>query len=141
MEQSHTTLIEEDVPNEDYLYYRIHKNEVRNGKVPPGSFSEKGDGNEKGMSTDWSKYSTPKEALNRPTTRYPEGDRTKTHGIISFIVEKVREIDGIKVLHAPRSYNIAHTHICGIPPQDPTKTEVRSKLARIYTFEIIPPLI
>ena len=140
MQQGNTTLIVEDIPNEDYLYYRVHKKEVRNGKVPPGCFSEKGDGNEKGMSTDWSRHSTPEEALNRPTSRYLDGDRTQTHGIISLIVGKVREIEGIQVIHAPRSYNIAHTHICGIPPQDPTKTEVRSKLARIYTFAIPPPL-
>jgi hypothetical protein len=136
----HTNLIVEDVPNEDNLYYRIHKKEVRNGKVPPGSFSEKGEGTEKGMSTDWSKYATPEEALNRPTERYPEGDRTKTHGIISLNVGKVREIDNIIVVHAPLFENVAHTHIKGIPPQDPSKTEVRSKLARIYRFEIVPPI-
>jgi hypothetical protein len=122
-------LVIEEIPDTDSLYYRVHKNNVLpNGQVVPGAFKELGEGEAKGMSTDWSKYSTPE--LSRQRARNPD-----SNGIISFAIKAVREIP-LTVRHAPLPENIAHAHIIGIPETDPPKTKIRALLALIYKWEI-----
>lgn len=53
------------IPDDAVLYYRIHKGFVVRGELIPGVFKERGEGKNRGMSTDWDKYSTAQEALNR----------------------------------------------------------------------------
>lgn len=83
----------EDIPDSDYLYYRIHQNNLRNNKITPGVFKEVGEGDERGMSTDWSRYSTPEESLKR--AKIPAHN-----GIIHFVVKSIRTIP-LEILHSP----------------------------------------
>ncbi len=129
----------EEIPNEDSLYYRIHKNDVIGCDVVPGAFRERGEGEQKGMSTDWSRYATPAESINMSPDGIIPINREATHGIISLPVGQVRAIDCLFVEHNPLAWNQAHAHILGIPPKKPSSTEVRNKLTRIYRWEIKAP--
>lgn len=115
----------EHVPDEDYLYYRIHVTDLdENGGLRPNSFRDRGGA----MSTDWSKYSTPEES--RARARIPE-----KNGIVVLGVGEVRGIPGLWVEHTPDPIlnNRAHTDVGG--PKEP---EVRVKLARIAQWKIRP---
>lgn len=130
----------EEIPDEDSLFYRIHKNDVQDGDVVPGAFRERGEGDQKGMSTEWSHYSDPQTCLNRQPAGVEIVNREATHGIVSFIVGAVRAIENLKVVHNPLPYNQAHAHILGIPLKKPLSTKVRNKLFFIYQWEIKPPI-
>lgn len=115
----------EDIPDEDLLYKRIHiRNDFRDGKVIPGAFRERVEGTDKGMSTDWSKYSTPKKTKNR--ARKP-----KENAVISFITLNLISLK-LNVIHHPEPLNRAHTNITGIG-RDP---EIRTKLKDSFVWEI-----
>lgn len=121
----------EKITADAILYYRIHKGYVVDGQLIPGTFKERGEGENRGMSTDWNKYSTAEEALSR--SRNP-----LDNGIVSFITEEVREIKDIVVEHAPEPDNRAHSHIKGIPPKKPMKTRIRRQLLDTCKWEIKP---
>lgn len=112
----------EQIPNEDSLYYRVHKSFVIEGKIIPGVFKERGDGDSKGMSTDWAKYSTAKEALSR--SKVPNDN-----GILQAIVGEIRSV-GLAVEHAPLPDNYSHTNVKGL---DADSTELRRKLLKIFS--------
>ena len=38
------------IPDEDLLFYRIHKSFIVNGELVPGAFQERGEGDARGMS-------------------------------------------------------------------------------------------
>ena len=116
--------IVEDVPNEDHLYMRVHKNYWR-GRVLPGVFREHGGG----MSTDWCKYSTPETTRSR--ARKPSDN-----GVLSLPVGGVRSISGLSVMHTPdiEINNRAHTDVKGIVCE--RKTEIRVHLLRLHQVEI-----
>ena len=110
----------EEIPGTDYLYMWGHHTQLKDGELQPGVFRDR-DG---GMSTDWSKYSTPEDTRNR--ARIPNDN-----GIVSLTVDQVREIEGLKVEHSPIPDNRAHTDVIG------KKTpEVRMKLLRIFEWAI-----
>lgn len=113
------------------LYYRVHKGFVVEGEVIPGAFKERGEGENRGMSTDWNKYATAEDALNR-------SKNPNDNGIVSFNVGEVRNIKDIIVEHAPEQDNQAHSHIKGIPPKNPMKTSIRRKLLEACTWQIKP---
>jgi len=100
----------EEIPNKDYLYYRIHKSWTPNGELIPGVFRDRNGG----MSTDWNKYSSPEETQLRSKT-------PSDNGVISLHVGGVREIEGLSVIHSPdhgdptenRPPNRAHTDVLG----------------------------
>lgn len=121
----------ESIPDDAVLYYRVHKGYIVDGKLIPGVFKERGEGENRGMSTDWNKYSTAKEALKR--SKNPDDN-----GIVSFIVGETRNIKDIVVEHAPEPDNQAHSHIKGIPPKKPMKTRVRRQLLDACKWEIKP---
>lgn len=111
----------EDVPDNDLLFYRVHVSAVRDGEPTPGAFRDRGDS----MSTDWSKYSTPRESQLRART--PEDN-----GIVQLEVRAVCGIPQI-VEHSPDyvSDNRAHTSVIG-----KKDTEVRFKLLGMYQWAI-----
>lgn len=117
----------ETIPDEDKLFYRIHKNYIQDGQLIPGSFREKGEG----MSTDWDKYSTPIDAKNR--AKVPADN-----GIVSFISGDIRRI-GLEVKHDPicspdeNIYNRAHANIIGLSKN---KEKLRLDLMELYHWEI-----
>ena len=120
----------EPIPNSDSLFMRAHKDHCRTGELDFGVFRDRG----RGMSTDWSKYSTPEETRNRG--RIPE-----LNAILSLPVGGVREID-LVVEHDPLNVerakeigidpNRAHTEVIG-----EKTTEIRLKLRRICE-EVLP---
>lgn len=119
----------EEIPDSDLLFYRIHKSEFRDGTVIPGAFKERGEGEERGMSTNWNKYSTPDLLINVATI-------PNDNAVVQFHVQKVREIGSLLVKHAPLPNNRSHSHIIGIPKKGQLKTKVRAKLQEIYEWTI-----
>jgi hypothetical protein len=113
----------EDIPNPAKVFIRIHDSDIRNGDVVAGAFKERGEGNQKGMSADWEKYSSPEIIINRKAN-------PNVYSVGSFIAGEVREIPLI-VEHAPLwpppEDNQAHTNIKGLD-DNVTKTERRAKL-------------
>jgi hypothetical protein len=122
----------EDIPDSDLLYYRIHISEMREGEIIPGAFKERGEGPERGMSTNWNKYSKPELLKNVATN-------PNDNAIVQFQVQKVRAIGSLIVKHAPLPANRSHSHIKGIPKIGQLKTKVRAKLQEIYEWNISFP--
>ena len=128
------TWAKEHIPSNDVLFYRIYKSHVDDGEVMPGCFREKGNGESKGMSTDWSRYSTAEQSKERAKT-------PSYNGIISFITGDIRGLS-LTVAHDPIENhpslpnNRAHTNISGIGNERIKKTETRLKLTQKYKWEI-----
>lgn len=123
------SFIVEEIPNEDSLFYRLHKNYLREGEIIPGAFQAKGG---EGMSTDWSRYTNAEQSLNRSVS--PENN-----GIISLNVREVRNIEDLMVKHCPIEENQAHSEVYGIPEKGPFKTRIRASLLKIANWEIMYP--
>lgn len=118
----------ENIPDKAKLFYRIHKQNYKDGKVVPGTFKEIGTTEEeKGMSTDWEKYSTPEQSRLR--AKKPE-----QNGIVSFVTGHLRKIV-LDVIHypLPLEKNRAHTNVRGID------SEKQLKMRDIYAWEIEIP--
>jgi hypothetical protein len=115
--------VEEDIPNDNMLYMRVHENHVQNGKLMPAAFRNHPTPQD-GMSTDWNKYSTPQETKNR-------GKKPEQNGVVKMLVQDVRNIDELIVRHTPDipNKNRAHTDVFG-----PKDEERRTKLRRIYSW-------
>lgn len=111
----------ENIPNEDFLFMRVHKQKftARYPIFSPMVFMNRGGG----MSTDWSKYSTPNETRNR-------GRIPQDNAVIRMLVSDVRKIEGQTVTHTPdiQRKNRSHTDVFGEKDEDP---EVRLKFLRI----------
>jgi len=110
----------EPIPDNDYLYQCVHLTFINECKLNPGVFCD----HKGAMSTDWSKYSTPKESQLR--AKQPE-----KNGIIQLMAGNIREIPNQRLEHEPENDNQAHTNIYG--EKDP---EVRVKYSRIYSWVI-----
>ena len=113
----------EQIPDPDKLYFRVHDNDVRKGNIMPGAFRERGEGDQKGMSTDWGKYSTVAESLSRAKV-------AAKNNIVSFITGVVRQ-NSLIVEHAPIEENRAHTNIKSLASDE----QRRLKLLNIYNWE------
>lgn len=119
----------EEIPDEDQLFYRIHKSYIVKGVLTPGAFQEKGGS----MSTDWSKYSNAQLLLSR-------AKNPNDNGIVKFIVGSVRNIE-LTVEHAPLPENRSHTDVIGIPPKGELKISMRAKLKEMCEWEVKNNLI
>lgn len=113
----------EEIPNEDLLYMRVHKNHIGpDGSIYFIAFRKHGDPNdpskERGMSTDWQKYSTAEECRQRASLY---GKDPNKYEVIQFNVGKVRDIPDQRVEHTPiyepysnpPIFNRAHTDVFG----------------------------
>lgn len=110
----------EHIPDADLLFYRVHVSLVKasGGKIRPNCFRDPGDG----MSTDWSKYSTPER------TRLGKGpEKAPSYGVVALHVERVRQIEALSVVHAPTDDNDAHAHVLGLGV-DELLTQQRAEL-------------
>jgi len=121
----------EVIPKKDYLFQRVHKNLIFNGNLSIGLvFKNHG----AGMSTDWSKYSTPQKTKKRVKKLETPKDPAN-YGVINMNVKKVRDINGQIVEHTPIKDNRAHTDVKG------EKTaKVKVLFSRIYEWSIKPPV-
>ena len=111
------------VPDNDLLFMRVHQNNIRDGSPLPIAFMNHGAGEEEGMSTDWSKYSTPEQTISRIYEEKP----TWKGGVIQMVVGDVRKIPDQIVQHAPLPKNQAHTNVKGRKD-----TKVRYLFMRIW---------
>lgn len=113
----------ENVPNEDFLYMRVHKGFFHPRHIPfaPAIFKNNGEG----MSTDWSKYSTPNDTRNRVKQF---GKMPENYAVIEMLVADVKSIENQTVEHTPDIPNLnrAHTDVFGEKDE-----EVRLKFSRI----------
>ena len=120
----------EEIPDADKLFYRIHKTSLKpDGGIIPGAIKMIGEGKERGMSTNWSKYSdadTLKSIAKKP----------EDNGVISFVAGIVRSTKDAIVEHDPKMYNRSHSHILW---SDVNETKVRLKLSNsdYYSWEIL----
>jgi hypothetical protein len=119
-------LVEEEIPDDHSLFYRIHKTYIRDNDIPPNAMVAKGEG---GMSTDWSKYSDAETLLKR-------AKNPADNAIVRFIVGEVRGLEGLSVKHRPIIENYSHSEVYGIPEKGPFKTSIRAQLANIAQWEI-----
>ena len=128
----------EEIPNQDLLYYRIHKTKIDfdelddNKKIKLLAFDPQPKGSTE-MSTDWHKYSSALDAQNR--ARVPNDN-----GIVSFEVGTVRSSPfPLHVRHDPtlteHFKNRAHAVILSIPPRN-NDIGIRLKLRDICKWEI-----
>ena len=120
----------EEIPDEDILYFRIHKSFIKDNKPDPdpGAFRDTGHGDQKAMSTDWCKYSTPSETKNR-VIQYDKDP--SNYGVVEFNVKNIRDIPQ-KVIHTPTpNRNRAHTSVKG-----EKSPEIRLKIREIYKWTI-----
>ena len=116
----------EEIPDAGRLFMRVHHQWLDPEGLPaPGAFED----HEGSMSTDWEKYSTPQDTLQRALT-------LARRGVVLMTAGDVREIPNLRVTHTPAPQNQAHTDVLG-----EKSAEVRMKLSRICTWAIpIPPL-
>jgi hypothetical protein len=102
----------EFIPDDADLYYRVHRDLVKptGGKLGPNCFR---DPQGLGLSTDWSKYKTPRE------TRLAKGvEKAINYGVTGLPVGRVRQIQQLTVVHTPNADNDAHTDIFGLSTTD-----------------------
>ncbi len=121
----------EEIRDNQSLYYRVHKNFVRDNEVIPVAFCERGKADKRSISMDWESYSTPKESLAR--ARKP-----LDNGIISFVAGQLRSLS-LAVIHSPDIIlnNRAHTDVKGLDAKKPDeKTETRLKMCGLYSWEV-----
>jgi hypothetical protein len=122
----------EVIPDDDELFMRVHRrwfNEA--GDLDAGCFQNhpKKSG---GMSTDWSRYSTPGETRRRAQRSEPADNV-----VVALSVGRIRVIPGQTVIHAPiqdepdSADNRAHTEVFG-----PKNAETRIHFLRAYRLEI-----
>ncbi len=120
----------EEIPDSDNLFYRVHKQYIRKGKLVPGVFRTKGEGEEKGMSTDWEKYSTKEESLSRCT-------KPENNGIVQLNAGLVRAINYLEVEHNPQNDNQSHSHVQGVPVKGKLKAKIREQLLEVFEWKIL----
>jgi hypothetical protein len=114
----------EDIPDQDLVYYRVHKIYLSNGKPNLGAFREIGEA----MSVDWCKYSTPAESVSR--AKIPEDN-----GIVSFVVKDLRTMR-LLVEHSPSKNNRSHSDVKGIEKPIQNDPEIRFKLRKLAKWEV-----
>ena len=123
----------ENVPDADDLYMRVLHSHIVNGKVNPQlAFRVRGEGDQRGMSTDWSKYSTPEETRGRVRSGRSQDD----YGVLRMNVGEVRGIPNQLVKHRPLDNNRAHTDVTGPVGSKTEVTKIRYLFSRICAWAI-----
>jgi hypothetical protein len=120
----------EQIPDVDLLFMRVHKNDIQNGQPIPGVFKNRGEGEQEGMSTDWSKYSTPEQTKLRAINQAWRG------GVIQIVVGEVRKVPRQTVEHAPLRENRAHTNVKGPKKGGIEGTQIRYLFMRTWSWAI-----
>jgi hypothetical protein len=116
----------EEVPDNDRLFMRIHKNHLTNDDFLLMVFRNRG----RGMSTDWEKYATPDQTKGR-------AKEPQDNAVISMVAGDVRRVPRQSIEHDPQPENRAHTEVAG--EKDKKKNpEARVKFSRIWKWEIRP---
>jgi hypothetical protein len=123
----------EEIPDQDRLFMRVHRQWLKNGRVAPGFFQNRPDEATGAMSTDWSRYATPEETRAR-------AKRPELNAVIELAVGIVRAIPEQVVRHAPIQDdpnlpdNRAHTDVAG--PKETGDLEIQDTYSRIARLVI-----
>ncbi len=124
----------EGIPDDAVLYYRVHKGFQENGKPKAAAFRNRPPEGQPlspndGMSTDWNRYSTAHQSLQK--AKVPADNI-----IVGLRVGPTRRVPLQRVEHTPIQCcpetpegNRAHTDVKG---EKRNNTEVRLKLMEIY---------
>lgn len=120
----------EQIPDADLLFMRVHRNDIQNGQPIPGVFKNRGEGQQEGMSTDWSSYSTAEQTKLRATNPAWRG------GVIQMGVGHVRKIPRQTVEHAPLPENRAHTNVKGPKSGSVEGTQARYLFMKVWRWAI-----
>jgi len=119
----------ERIPDEDFLFLRVHRTYIGPDALLPGAFSPHG----RGLSTNWSRYATAEwtraDVGVHPTKGTPRDPND--YGVVSLEVGPVRRIPTVVVQHNPLPQNRAHTDI-EFSLED--RVEVRVHLGRLYQW-------
>jgi len=125
----------EDIPDSALLYFRVHKMYIDDeGEVNVGVFREQEDGDQKSMSTDWEKYSTPEQTKQR-------APKPNLNGVVHFIAGNLRNLT-LSVIHSPINpnppikANQAHTDVKGNNKPIEKDEEIRLKLHDEFEWDI-----
>ena len=136
---------QEDIPDESLLFCYVFKNNINSKTGDPleRAFCITPFKTGKDLSSDWNKYSTPKETLQRLSKQYkPNGGfkNPDNYYVVQLSVKQIRlEIPSQTIEHDPIQNDIvlpenrAHTKIIG--EKDP---EVKLKFVDIYEWAISP---
>lgn len=116
----------EAIPDDDELYMRVHRQWLRQGRVVPGFFRNLPNDATGGMSSDWSRYSTPEETRRRART-------PSDNAVVGLSVREVRATPEQRVEHTPLPENRAHAEVFG--PKDP---EIQLLLSRAANLVLAP---
>lgn len=92
----------EIIPDDDSLFYRVHKNKVRSG-LGANIFSAVGDG----MSVDWSRYSDPTASRLRAKVPADNGIVELGVGAVRSLSQRLRDRQ-LHVTHDPLDENRSH---------------------------------
>ena len=120
----------EQIPDADRLFMRVHRNYIQNSQPIPGVFQNHGEGEQEGMSTDWSRHSTAAQTKLRAVNPAWIG------GVIQMVVRDVRKIPRQTVQHAPLPDNRAHTNVKGPKKESVEGTQVRYLFMSIWKWAI-----
>lgn len=120
----------QQVPDGDLLFMRVHSSYIKDGKPNAGVFVNHGEGEQEGMSTDWSEHSTAQQTILRAPKPNWKG------GVIQMVVGDVRKLPRQTVEHAPLPDNRAHTNVKGPKKESVEGTQVRYLFMRIYRWAI-----
>ena len=120
----------ENIPDAHLLFMRVHRNHIQNGQPIPGVFKNRGEGEQEGMSTDWSRHSTADQTKLRAINPAWRG------GVIQMVVGDVRKIPKQTVEHAPLPDNRAHTNVKGPKKESVEGTQIRYLFMRIWRWAI-----
>lgn len=122
----------EQIPDADLLFMRVHRNRIQNNQPDAGVFQNHGEGEDAGMSTDWSHYSKPEETIKRKLAETP----TWRGGVIQMLTGDVRKIPKQTVEHAPLPDNRSHTNVKGPKKGGIEGTQIRYLFMRSWRWAI-----
>jgi hypothetical protein len=115
--------VTEDIPDVDLLYMRVHYINLNpDGTARPSAFFDIGDG----MSTLWERYATPE------STRAAASKNPMNNAVVSMLVERIRGISGLTVIHTPSVEQQGHTDVLGDKRGgDPKRRVLLSRIADV----------
>ena len=119
----------EEIPDADRLFMRVHQVFIRNGEVRSACFKDQPRPGT-GMSTDWSRYSTPER------TRAGGPKPPSLYAVVALNVGEVRRIPDQRVVHDPLTDNRAHTLVHG--PKGDAHPQIRLQYLPISRI-VVPP--
>lgn len=119
----------EAIPDDAILYMRIHKGwwSERKQRFGADTFSDSGEGDQTGMSTNWEKYATAEQ------TREQAASPAEDNYVVAMRMRDVLGIPGLSVKHRPLQNLPGHTDVIG------EKTlEVKDALRRVCWIVLKP---